>query len=281
MEIASLHGKPGAPTSPPIFFELTKEHPVTQRCDRSQALAVMRRHTRDIGQAHAKPRKCNARPPSGVPQGTTAPRTAVKPSSSHQERAQVPTTTCTTNYTSERHSSTCRGRQRRARHKDARREEPDQNQPAYLADELGLSEEDRAGVYKPSTVRTYEQHARIYLKPAELGAIKVGEVQRADVQDFADELLAKELAPGTVSNVLDPIRGFYRRAIDRGLIAVNPARAIDIPQPGSKRPKLIASGAEAAQFARRAARARSGDVGDSVLRWPAARRTASPPRLGR
>jgi integrase len=97
-------------------------------------------------------------------------------------------------------------------------------------------------------VRTYEQHARIYLKPAELGAIKVGEVQRTDVQDFADELLAKELAPGTVSNVLDPIRGFYRRAVDRGLIAVNPARAIDIPQPGSKRPKRIASGAEAAQL---------------------------------
>jgi hypothetical protein len=53
---------------------------------------------------------------------------------------------CTPGCTSSKHSNTCRGRAWRARAKGARREDPAQNAPAYLSDELGLSEVDRVGV---------------------------------------------------------------------------------------------------------------------------------------
>jgi hypothetical protein len=54
--------------------------------------------------------------------------------------------TCTTTCTSSKHSPTCRQRVRRARAKGALREQPDQNTPAYLSDELDLNEAERAGV---------------------------------------------------------------------------------------------------------------------------------------
>lgn len=71
-------------------------------------------------------------------------------------------------------------------------------------------------------------------------------MRRADVQSLADELLACGLAPGTVSNVLNPIQALYRRLIDRDLIAHNPATRIDLPGQRRARAKRIASAAEAA-----------------------------------
>lgn len=104
----------------------------------------------------------------------------------------------------------------------------------------------RRASYKPATVRTYDQHVRLYVEPSALGAMRVSEVGRLDVQAFADELLASGLAPGTVSNVLNPIQAFYRRAEDRGTLAINPAKRIDVPEPTNRRAKRIATGAQAA-----------------------------------
>jgi hypothetical protein len=53
---------------------------------------------------------------------------------------------CTERCTPVRHSSTCHSRRRRARTKAALREQPDQHIPAYLSDELGLSEDEKVGV---------------------------------------------------------------------------------------------------------------------------------------
>jgi integrase len=100
--------------------------------------------------------------------------------------------------------------------------------------------------YKPATTRSYEQAVRCYIEPSDLGAIRVTEVQRADVQAFADELLATGLGPATVSNVLNPLQAFFRRAEDRGLLANNPALRIDLPAGRASRPRRIASPAEAA-----------------------------------
>ena len=97
------------------------------------------------------------------------------------------------------------------------------------------------GGYKPATVRSYAQHLRVYIESSALGALKVTEVSRADVQAFADELLAAGLSAGTVSNVLNPIQAFYRRAEDREEIGFNPTQRIDLPgapavgRPGSRR----------------------------------------------
>ena len=65
------------------------------------------------------------------------------------------------------------------------------------------------------------------------------------MQDFADSLIAAGLAPATVSNVLSPIQVFYRREVQRGRLATNPASGVDVPE-AIKSPRRIASAQEAA-----------------------------------
>ena len=100
--------------------------------------------------------------------------------------------------------------------------------------------------YKPNTIRSYERALRVHIAPTDAGGIKVADVRRRDLQALADELLGTGLSIGTVSNVLNPIQAFYRRAIDRDELTYNPSERIDLPNGGSKRPKRIASPAEAA-----------------------------------
>jgi integrase len=99
--------------------------------------------------------------------------------------------------------------------------------------------------YKPNTVRSYGRAVSRHIEGSRLGAIRVGDVRRQDVQTFADELLATGLEAATVSNVLNPVQAFYRRAIDRDELAYNPAERIDLPTGEASRPKRIASADEA------------------------------------
>jgi integrase len=87
---------------------------------------------------------------------------------------------------------------------------------------------------------------RVHIAPTGTGGIKVADGRRRDLQALADELLGTGLSIGTVSNVLNPIQAFYRRAIDRDELTYNPSERIDLPNGGSKRPKRIASPTEAA-----------------------------------
>ncbi len=100
--------------------------------------------------------------------------------------------------------------------------------------------------YKPNTVRSYERALRVHIEGSEVAGIKVGNLQRRDLQGFADELLASGLSSGTVSNVLNPIQAFYRWEINRDELTYNPSERIDLPNGDSKRPTRIASAAEAA-----------------------------------
>jgi integrase len=95
--------------------------------------------------------------------------------------------------------------------------------------------------YKPATIRAYEQALVCHIEPSELGATRISEVQRSDVQRFADELLVAGLDPATVSNVLNPLQAFFRLAEDRGVLGHNPALHIDLPAGRAVRPRRIAS----------------------------------------
>jgi integrase len=100
--------------------------------------------------------------------------------------------------------------------------------------------------YKPNTVRSYERALRVHIEGSGVAGIKVGNLQRRELQGFADELLASGLSSGTVSNVLNPIQAFYRWEINRDELTYNPSERIDLPNGDSKRPTRIASAAEAA-----------------------------------
>jgi len=98
-------------------------------------------------------------------------------------------------------------------------------------------------LYKPSTRRAYRHALEAHLLP-ELGASRLSEIRRVDVQDFADRLGARGFDASTIQNALMPLRVVYRRAVKRGDIAVNPTADLDLPAPEGKRDR-IASPAEA------------------------------------
>lgn len=100
--------------------------------------------------------------------------------------------------------------------------------------------------YKPNTIRSYERALRLHIAPSRVARVKVGEVRRRDLKDFAGELLAENLSGRSVSNVLNPIQAFYRWAIDNDDLSYNPAEGIALPTGQSKRPKRIATPQEAA-----------------------------------
>jgi integrase len=102
--------------------------------------------------------------------------------------------------------------------------------------------------YKPNTIRSYERAVRNYIKESPLGDLRVTDTQRPDVQALVDDLLAQGLNGSTVSNILNPVQAFYRRAMDRNELAYNPAERLDIPVNGSKRPRRIVPADEAARM---------------------------------
>src|SRR5947209_91899 len=101
-------------------------------------------------------------------------------------------------------------------------------------------------LYKPSAVRGYGASLRRYILP-EFGARKLSAIARADVQDFADQLLGRGLDPGTVRNALMPLRAIYRRAVARGDVPINPTRELELPAVRGTRDR-VASPEEAAHL---------------------------------
>ena len=100
--------------------------------------------------------------------------------------------------------------------------------------------------YKPSAIRGYEASLVLRVLP-ELGGLRLSEVRRVDLQDFADRLCADGLDPSTVRNTLMPLRAIFRRAVARGEVAVNPTTGLELPALEGARDR-IASPAEAAEL---------------------------------
>ena len=82
--------------------------------------------------------------------------------------------------------------------------------------------------YKPSALRSYEQALQTKLLPA-LGQKRVSALERNDVQDLVDRLVAQGSAPSTVRNAILPLRAIYRRSVDRSEVATNPTEGLRLP----------------------------------------------------
>ena len=85
-------------------------------------------------------------------------------------------------------------------------------------------------VYKPSVIRSYELALRLHVLP-DIGAIKLSNLSRRDVQALADRLLASGQDPSTVRNSIKPLRVIYRRAMRDGDVRVEPCAG---PRPASR-----------------------------------------------
>jgi integrase len=107
---------------------------------------------------------------------------------------------------------------------------------------------DRSGKpYKPATLRGYERGwGRI---EPELGAHRLTDIRRADVQAFVDRLVTAGHAASTVRNTLDPLRSMFRRAHARDRVLVNPTVNIDVPRVANGRERFATKEEAAALIA--------------------------------
>ena len=91
--------------------------------------------------------------------------------------------------------------------------------------------------YKPSAVRSYEAALRLHILP-ELGARKLASVERFEVQHLADELVGAGRTPSTIRNALMPLRVIYRRALQDGVVPVNPCAVLRLPADRGRRHQI-------------------------------------------
>ncbi len=100
--------------------------------------------------------------------------------------------------------------------------------------------------YKPSVLRGYRADLHNHVLPT-LGALRLAEIRRGDLQALADRLLGQGLSASTVRNVVMPLRAIYRYALERDEIMVNPTSNLRLPT-GLGQRERVASASEASEL---------------------------------
>jgi integrase len=111
--------------------------------------------------------------------------------------------------------------------------------------------------FKPSALRAYEGAMRLRVLPA-LGSVRLTDLDRPALQEFADGLLAEGLSPSAIQVALLPVRAIYRRAISRGELVVNPCSGLQLPAVRGRRERYAT--AEEAEHLIAAAPARDREI---------------------
>jgi integrase len=96
--------------------------------------------------------------------------------------------------------------------------------------------------YRASTLDGYEIDLRNMILPR-LGARRLGQLGRGELNEFVGDLCVRGLAPSTVRNALVPLRAVYRHAMDLELVAYNPTVGVRVPS-GSGRREAVGTIAE-------------------------------------
>jgi integrase len=107
------------------------------------------------------------------------------------------------------------------------------------AAEAGLVRTRSGEAYKPSAVRAYRQALNHRALP-NLGSKRLTTITHLMLQDFADQLSAKGPSPSSVRNTLLPLRAIFRRAHQRGQVAINPTHKLALPAVRGCRDRIAA-----------------------------------------
>jgi len=100
--------------------------------------------------------------------------------------------------------------------------------------------------YKPSLIRTHESDLRRHIIPR-LGAVRLSELRRRDVQGLVDHLGSLGYSGSRVRGAIMPLRVIARRAIENDELLVNPTLNLRLPANGGSRERA-ASPEEAAEL---------------------------------
>ena len=101
-----------------------------------------------------------------------------------------------------------------------------------------------AGYAAAATRTAYRSDLRLWLAHCRRLGLELFEVRRADIEGYARQLEAQGLAPATVNRRLATITGFYRWALDEGLVTGNPAGNVRRPRRPSDSPRAALSRTE-------------------------------------
>ena len=91
--------------------------------------------------------------------------------------------------------------------------------------------------FKPSAIRGYQQVMAKRVLP-EIGAVRLTEISRVELQDLADRWLADGLDPSTIRATLVPVRALYRRALSRGDVVLNPTSGLELAAARGRRERI-------------------------------------------
>ena len=93
--------------------------------------------------------------------------------------------------------------------------------------------------YKPSALRGYEQALRLRLLPP-LGAHKLAEVGRADLQRLVARWQEEGLSPSSIRNTVNALRAIYRSSdlLTDGAVAANPTIGLRLPAVRGRRDRI-------------------------------------------
>jgi integrase len=100
--------------------------------------------------------------------------------------------------------------------------------------------------YKPNVVREYRRALHSFVLD-DLGAQRLSDIRRGDLQALVDRLAGAGKSGSTIRNVLMPIRVIYRHALERDQVAVNPTQNLRLPN-GHKPRDRAATVTEAADL---------------------------------
>ncbi len=100
--------------------------------------------------------------------------------------------------------------------------------------------------YKPSALRGYEQDLKNHILE-DLGAHRLSDVRRSDLQALIDRMLGEGLSGSKVRNTIIPLQVIYRHALERDQVGVNPTTNLKLPK-GSQPRERAADATEAAEL---------------------------------
>lgn len=93
----------------------------------------------------------------------------------------------------------------------------------------------RSGLpFKPAVIRGVESDFRIYVTP-EIGARRLSELTRRDVQALVDRLRARGLSGSKVRGIVTSLKIVLRRSLEDDEITVNPTERLRLPPPAGTR----------------------------------------------
>lgn len=93
--------------------------------------------------------------------------------------------------------------------------------------------------YKPGALYGYHQALKHYVYP-ELGTAQFYAVKLVDLQDMVDKHVAAGTKAGTIQKPVGALRSIYKRAMQRGEIAINPTTGLKMPANRSSSRGLVA-----------------------------------------